>query len=121
MHVYCPAPSHSKIKEDISLNVAKTKVMSFMSDHKRKTNKESFKLYMKGVEVEHVNTYRYLGIQIDCRLNGDAQYAKTMQTLGLKLRTFSKIRRFLTVRAALTVYKSTILPILDYCDLFQNL
>ena len=105
----------------LSLNVAKTKVMSFMSDHKRRINKDPLKLYMKGRDIELVNTYRYLGVQIDCWLNGDAHFTKTAQTLGYKLRTFSRIRRFLTTRAALTVYNSTILPIIDCCDLFQNL
>ena len=41
--------------------------------------------------------------------------------LGLKLRTFGRIRRYLNLRAALTVYESTILPIIDYNDLFQAL
>ena len=109
------------LRHRLSLNVSKTKIMSFMSDHKRRLNKVPFKLYMKGREIELVDTYKYLGIHIDCRLNGDAQFTKSTQTLGYKLRTFGKIRRFLTTSAALSVYKSTILPIIDYCDLFQNL
>ena len=76
---------------------------------------------MRCKEIEEVDTYRYLGIDIDNRLSGDAQYTKTVRTLGLKLRTFSRIRRFLNTTAALTVYKSTILPLIDYCDQFQML
>ena len=104
----------------LSLNVSKTKIMTFMSDHKRKTCPK-FRFYMKGKIIEEVDNYKYLGTHIDNRLNGNAQYTKTLQTMGLKLRTFSRIRRFLTGMAALTVYKSMILPLLDYNDHFQEL
>ena len=104
----------------LSLNVSKTKIMTFMSDHKRKSRFE-FKFFMKGNLIEEVDKYKYLGVLLDNRLSGDAQYAKTMQTLGWKIKTFGKIRKFLDTNAALTVYKSTILPIIDYCDQFQLL
>ena len=38
-----------------------------------------------------------------------------------KIRTFGRIRRFLSTSAALTVYRSTILPLLDYNDQYQML
>ena len=107
-------------RNQLSLNVKKTKIMSFMSDHRRK-KAAGFRLYMKGNPIEEVTSYKYLGTTLDNRLSGESQYTKTTQTLGLKLRTFSKIRRFLSTRAALTVYNSTILPIIDYNDLFQML
>ena len=104
----------------LSLNVSKTKVMTFMSDHKRKTCPK-FKFYMKGKTVDEVDNYKYLGTCIDNRLAGSEQYNKTLQLLGLKLRTFGRIRQFLNGAAALTVYKSMILPLLDYNDHFQVL
>ena len=104
----------------LTLNVSKTKIMTFMSDHKRKT-KPDFRLFMRGNIIEEVGTYKYLGTTLDNRLSGDAQYTKTMQMLGLKLKTFGKIRRFLNENAALTVYRSTILPLIDYNDSYQML
>ena len=104
----------------LSLNVSKTKIMTFMSDHKRKTYPK-LRFHMKGKIIEEVDDYKYLGTTIDNRLNGNVQYNKTLQTLGLKLRTFSRIRRFLTLTAALTVYKSMVLPLIDYNDHFQML
>ena len=96
--------------------------MTFMSDHKRKRHQQ-FIFYMKGVWIDLVNCYKYLGTTIDNRLSGNSQYTKLLQTLGQKIRTFGKIRRFLTEieKAALTVYRSTILPIIDYNDHFQVL
>ena len=104
----------------LTLNVKKTKIMTFMSDHRRKRY-EKFKFYLRGVVVEEVDKYKYLGTFLDNRLSGDPQYTKLIQILGLKLRTFSRIRRFLNTRAALTVYRSTILPIIDYNDHYQML
>ena len=109
------------LRNRLSLNVSKTKIMSFMSDHKRKINRDTFRLFMRGKAIEEVENYKYLGVHVDNRLNGDTHYTKLIQTVGLKIRTFGKIRRFLDTSAALTVYKSTILPIIDYCDLYQNL
>ena len=104
----------------LTLNVVKTKIMTFMSDHKRKSYKQ-FRLYMRGMLVNEVDSYKYLGTLIDNRLNGDPQYDKLTKHLGFKIRTFGKIRRYLNTRAALMVYKSTILPIIDYNDYFQFL
>ena len=97
----------------LSLNVKKTKFLTFVSDHKRK-HTSKFRFLMNGNTLEEVSSYRYLGTEIDNRLNGEMQYNKLMQTLGFKLATFSKIRRFLNTRAALTVYRSTVLPLIDY-------
>ena len=104
----------------LTLNVAKTKIMSFMSDHRRKTCK-GYRIYMKGVLIEEVDSYKYLGTFLDNKLNGETQYSKLTKNLGFKIRTFSRIRKFLNNRAALTIYKSTILPIIDYNDYFQFL
>ena len=68
-----------------------------------------------------MESYRYLGTEIENRLTGETQYNKLMQTLVLKLGTFSKIRRFLNTKATLTVYKSTVLPLLDHNDHYQFL
>ena len=60
--------------------------------------------------IEEVVTYIYLGTTLDNKLSDDAQYTKTMQ-----------IRWFLKENAALTVYRSTNLPLIDYNDSYQML
>ena len=104
----------------LTLNVKKTKIMSFMSKNKRKSCRP-FKLYMKCTLVEEVETYKYLGTTVDNKLSGECQYGQLTKSLGYKLRTFGKIRTFLTTTAAAIVYKSTILPIIDYNDYYQLL
>ena len=104
----------------LTLNVGKTKIMTFMSDHKRKSYRQ-FRFYLNGLLVHEVDMYKYLGTILDNKLNGEHQYNKLLTNLGFKLKTFGKIRRYLTTKAALTVYKSTILPMIDNSDYFQFL
>ena len=43
----------------LTLNVKKTKIMTFMSDHKRKQYiNNKYRLYMKGAQVEEENSYK---------------------------------------------------------------
>ena len=116
----------------LTLNVKKTKIMTFMSDHKRKRYKK-FRMFMIGKDIEEVENYnysfllpqyliyKYLGTEIDNKWGGDEQFSKLTQMLGYKLSTFGKIRRHLTIKAALAVYKSMVLPVIDYNDHFQFL
>ena len=88
----------------LSLNVKKTKFMTFTSDHRRK-NCVKFRFHMRGTSIDKVNSYRYLGTEIDNRLNGEAQYNKLLRTLGFKLQSFGKIRRFLKGDVKRKVYR----------------
>ena len=108
------------LENSLSLNVQKTKLIVSMSDHKRKTA-APFHLYMKGKLIDEVDKYKYLGTTIDNRLSGDPQFTKLTQCLGMRLRTFNRVRKYLTTSAALTVYESTILPLIEYNDMFQEL
>ena len=51
----------------LSLNVSKTKNMTFMSEYKRKKSVK-FRLYMRGRLIDEVETYKYLGTHIDNKL-----------------------------------------------------
>ena len=115
-----PTSVNSQCNNKLTLNVKKTKLMTFMNDYATKKC-TGFKLYMRGSILDEVDSYRYLGTEVDNRLNGEVQYNKPLHNLGLKVRTFGKIRKFLDTKAALTVFKSTILPLIDYNDHFQNL
>ena len=65
---------------------------------------------IKNLELLQVETYNYL----DVNLNFQSQYRKTIAIVNAKLVHFRKIRCYLTKRAAILVYKCTILPVLEY-------
>ena len=75
----------------------------------------SFKI--GGEILERVDCYQYLGLYVDNRLTFHDHLTKLIQQLNLKLNYFAKIRKFLTTKTALTIYKATMLPLLDYADL----
>ena len=66
--------------------------------------------------LEHVNKFKYLGIWLDSNLNF------TEYVLYLKLKLYAKIKllgrvcMLLNYKMALPIYKTLILPVLDYCD-----
>ena len=71
---------------------------------------------IKNLELLQVETYKYLGVLVDVNLNFQSQYRKTIANVNAKLVHFRKIRCYLTKRAAILVYKCTILPVLEYAD-----
>ena len=104
-------------KNKLSLNVEKTKAMFFGSRPrvKRATNLMQ-KLRANGTEIQQVPTFKYLGFTLDQTLNFQAHIRLVTQTVAYKCFLLSKIRKFLTIKAALDVYNVMILPYLDYCD-----
>ena len=89
--LYCSSVSNKVVRKDLqkdldsvqvwcdanrlTLNVTKTKIMSFMTDYRRKTCNK-FRIYMKGIQIEEVESYKYIGTSLDKRLNGEVQYSK---------------------------------------------
>ena len=76
------------------------------------------KLKMKNQELNYVKTYKYLGIILDQSLSYNPQINETIKLTSHKVYQLSIIRKYLTKSAAITIYKSMILPYFDYGDLF---
>ena len=58
---------------------------------------------------------------LDSSLTGEKQLTKLNQQMAIKLKTFSQIRKFMTEKTAILVYKTTILPIIDYNDIIYGM
>ena len=78
----------------------------------------SFKIRNK--ELSEVNLYKYLGLYIDNNLNFQAHHKKTISQVHLKLSQFRKIRSFINKKAAILIYKCTILPVIEYADFIHD-
>ena len=68
------------------------------------------------VNLTNVNSFEYLGIKIDNKLKMNLHIDNIFKKASTKIYTFSIIRRFLTQKTALLVYKVMILPHFDYVD-----
>ena len=91
----------------------KTKICSKKDDDENQ-NGASFQI-MNDMLTE-VNLYKYLGLNIDNNLNFQQHHKKLTLAVHLKLNHFRKIRGFINKKAAILIYKCTILLILEYAD-----
>ena len=103
----------------ISANTDKTKVMVFGSKHTLKTIPE-FKIEFDKVLLQPVTSYKYLGVTLDNTLNYNLHVNKIIASVSSKLKQFQRMRSFLNVKAALLVYKSMMLPVLEYGNIFLS-
>ena len=69
-----------------------------------------------GVYLEQVESFKYLGMVLDSRLI----FAEHIDYLNSKtyarIRLLGRVRHILDQNTALTLYKTLILPVYDYCN-----
>ena len=104
----------------LTLNTNKTEYMIFGTKGKL-ANKDEVELRIGNNKLREVNSYRYLGTFLDPTLTAGTQLSKLNQLLAQKLNSFRKIRRSVSEKSAITIYKATILPIFDYNDIIYYL
>ena len=96
----------------LTLNEGKTKHLCI-------TNKKhitTLKINAETNPLGNVDTYDYLGFCIDRKLNMNSHIDKIIKKVGFKLYTLTLMRRFLTLKTALLIYKVMIIPHFDYVD-----
>ena len=64
-----------------------------------------------------MTTYKYLGITADQTLNSNPHLNQIIKTISYKLSLLSKLKTYITMEAAIQVYKSMVIPYFDYCDI----
>ena len=64
--------------------------------------------------LDNVRTFNYLGITLDSNMTLGSLFALVTRKVSMKIYNLVKIRNFIDVNCALTIYKQTILPLLDY-------
>ena len=107
------------VDNDIYVNTTKTKTMFFGS--RAKLNSIELPTFKIGNSfLERAKTYTYLGIKLDEQLSLDTHANTIIQRVSTKIYHLTKIRSFVTKKAALLIYKNMILPILEYGDIFLH-
>ena len=101
----------------LTLNASKTKSMIFGT--KRFTGSRTPPpLYAEQDEIRYTVCYKYLGVTLDNNLNFQSHVNQVHKLAAHKIFILSKIRPYITVNAAIRVYKTKILPYFDQGDLF---
>ena len=107
------------LRNGIMANTDKTKVMVFGTANKLKKVPE-FELRFEKTPLQQVQSYKYLGLSLDNQLNFNIHVNRLVASASSKLKQFQRMRSFLNTKAALLVYKSMLLPIMEYGDVFLS-
>lgn len=95
------------------LNVSKTKVMLFGRKCKMKNAK--LDLYYDEHKLEKVDTFKYLGVVLDSRLDWSQHLSHITMKISRAIGCIRRIRMFLTHKNLINLYYAMILPHIDYC------
>ena len=74
-------------------------------------------LLLNGDRLEVVNYYKYLGVILDNNLTFERHIKSIHKTVSFRTYQLSCLKIFLTIKMALNIYKTTILPHFDYADI----
>ena len=69
------------------------------------------------MDLERVNLFKYLGVYLDSCLTFDDHIDWAFKKSSMKLGAIRKIRHNLDRATTLLLYKSLVLPLIDYCDI----
>ena len=104
---------------DIYVNTQKTKTM-FYGSRARLCSEKLPDFKINGNIIKRAKTYTYLGIKLDEQLSMETHANILTKKVSYKVYQLTKIRSFISKRAALLIYKNMILPILEYGDIFLH-
>ena len=82
--------------------------------------KKELNLSLNNVLVHKVPTYKYLGIILDSTLNFEAFIKNQLKSVSYRTYQLTKMANYLPKDALLRIYKSYILPKVDYGDIIYT-
>ena len=104
-------------RNQLTINQKKTKVMLFGTRNMLK--KCSYHdTFIKGFKLQYVTHFNYLGIKLDNSLTFEQHASETIRMVAHKLYLLSKVRKYINIQQAITIYRSMTVPYFDYGDIF---
>ena len=77
-------------------------------------------LKLDGQILDRVHYYNYLGLTIDDQLNCNKHIQELNKIVSHKLFMFAKLRFYIDEKEAIALFKTMILPIIEYCDIIYE-
>ena len=84
------------------------------------TKCNQLKLKVHGQNIQHVQSFKYLGMLLDPSLKWNLHIDKICARISNLVRLLSRLRHTLTLSNLKIVYSATILPIFDYGDVLYG-
>ena len=110
---------HWCTRNKLTINIKKTKYVTFGLKSQIKKIDEH-RICIGPTQIERVNSYKYLGVTLDNTLNYNCHLKNCIALASHKLFLLSKIRKYLAFDAANRIYKTMILPIVEYGDILYD-
>jgi len=98
----------------LKMNAGKTKFMIVRSIRKELRGNITLKC-LDGIEIERVETMKYLGIIIDDKLRFKAHCDYMLKKIGKKTSFLNRIGNFISAYTRCIIYKTIIAPHFEYC------
>lgn len=73
------------------------------------------------VNLDRVSNYKYLGVDLDSSISLASNANKMIGIVSAKLNTLSYLRRYINQKISLLIYKTAVLPLLEYANVTQSL
>ena len=103
----------------LCLNLSKMKSMVFGSNYT--VNKvDNINLNVGSTQIELVKKYKYLGVVLDNTLTFSEHVKYLKGKIVGRIKMLGKLRPLVGQEIALSLYKSLILPVLDYADVVYD-
>lgn len=100
----------------LTINFSKSNYMVFNNRHKLRNISIPNYIVTDGYSLARVENFVYLGVKLDSELNFESAILDTIKRLSHKIFTLSIIRRDMSTSCAILLYKTMVLPIIDYCN-----
>ena len=97
-------------KNKLKLNVTKTKCMCLNNGGL------NVNILINNQPIECVDGIKYLGVFIDNKLKFNQHVYNQCAKISKKIGFFKRIRRYIPLNCAVTIYNTLILPYFDYCS-----
>ena len=103
----------------LSLNVGKTKCM-FIGTSNKLSKANFLDIECKGETISVVESFKYLGVILDNLVRFDKHTSYIKRKVFLKMKMLGRVRSFISESLALQLYKSLIIPCIDYGDVIYD-
>ena len=103
----------------LSIYIKKTKLVFYPVNQNVENNMNSV-IKMRGLSVDYLTSYLYLGVDIDDMLTFKKHYNNTFKNVSHKLFILRKIRYMINVKAALDITKTMLCSVIDYGNIFLS-
>ena len=99
----------------LTINITKTKYETFRPKGLL-NNPNNLDLKIGNISLDEVDTYTYLGVNLDNKLKFDGFLKAKCNKINVRLHQLGKMRKYITNNIANLIYKQTIIPLFDYAD-----